>query len=153
MKFRILTMALLLAFSGLFYSCAEGSEADQAQDEMERETENALANVGADIRQESNDFETEFKDTRMKLDRRMEEMQRDMEDATEEERAEMQEEYNEMEAWGKDLDDRMNRVGNNMESGWKDFKGDVKNGWKDFSTDSRRVLDDIGRELDGDDMD
>ncbi|OAV45418.1 hypothetical protein [Lewinella sp. 4G2] len=148
MKIRMITMALLLAFAGVFYSCAEGSDVDQATDEMARETENALANVGAEIREESNEFEAEFKQTRSKIDRRMEEIEKDMENASAEAKAEMQEEWNELEAYGKDIDDRMNRVGNNMEAGWKDFKGDVKKGWNDFSKESRTTLNNIERSLD-----
>ena len=153
MKFRIFSLALLFAFAGLFVSCAEGSDADRVQDNMEQETENALANVGAEIRQESNEFEREFKETRMNLDRRMEEIERDMESASAEAIAEMQEEWNELDRWGKDIDNRMDRVGNRMEAGWKDFKGDINKGWKDFSMESRRTLDEIERELENEDMD
>jgi uncharacterized protein YjbJ (UPF0337 family) len=44
----------------------------------------------------------------------------------------------------------MDRVGDNMASGWKDFKGDVKDGWKDFTGESKKLLNKIERDLDSD---
>ena len=148
MKIRILTLALLLAISGAFYSCDNDGVVENEVEEAAAETENALSNLGAEVREESNEMERSFKDARMKLDRRMEEMERDMENASAEARAEMQEEYDELKAYGNDLDERMDRVGRNMEAGWKDFKGDVKRGWNDFSRDSKKLLNDIERDLD-----
>ena len=148
MKFRILTLALLLSLSGLFYSCAEGSDADRAADEIEMETENALSDLGAEVREESNEMERNFRDTRRNIDARLEEMERDMEGASAEARAEMQEEYDELEAYGREVDGYMDRVGNNFEAGWKDFKGDAKSGWADFKRDADRTMKNIERSLD-----
>ena len=148
MKIRILSLALLLSFSGLFYSCAENSPADNAADEIEMETENALANMGAEVREESNELDREFRDARANIDARMTELERDMEDASEEARMEMEEEYNELETYRDDIDARMDRVGNNMEAGWRDFKGDVNRGWADFKRESDELLTNVERTFD-----
>ena len=148
MKFRTVFMVLLLAFVGSFYSCSNDTEMGRETNEAIRETENAMSNLGAEIREESNEFERNFKEARMNIDRRMERIEADMENASAEAKAEMQEEWNELEAYGKKVDARMDRVGNNMEAGWKDFKGDVNKGWKDFSMESKNLLRDIERDLD-----
>ena len=148
MKTRFFTLALLFSLFGLFTACAPDANETDDPGELEYETEQALSNLGAEIREESNEMEVEFREARTNLDRRMEEMERDMENASAEARAEMEEEYNELKAYGDDLDARMDRVGNNMEAGWKDFKGDVNEGWKNFSRESREVLRDIERATD-----
>lgn len=148
MRTRFLTLAMIFSLGLFTYSCAEGSQADRDMDEVQQEVSQGMQNLGAEIREESNEFEAEFKEARMNISKRMEEIERDMEDASAEARAEMQEEYNELKAWGSDIDDRMDRVGNNMESGWENFKGDVSKGWKDFSKESRETLNDIERYFD-----
>ncbi len=148
MKFRIITLTLFLAIAGAFYSCSEGSDADRAADEMVAETENALANIGAEIKEESNEFATEFRDAQAVISQRMEAIEADMKTASGETKAELQEEWNKLETWSNEIDDRMNRVGDNLEKGWKDFTGDVKDGWKSFSQESKRLLNEIERDLD-----
>jgi|AntRauTorckE5430_2_1112549.scaffolds.fasta_scaffold00253_14 uncharacterized protein YicC (UPF0701 family) len=150
MKFRLLSLTLLLAISGAFYSCSDGSDADRAADEIANGAENVLANMGAELRTESDEFANEFKQARMKVDKRMAVVKADMENASEEAKADMQEELNQLEAYGNDIDSRMDRVGDNMASGWKDFKGDVKDGWKDFTGESKKLLNKIERDLDSD---
>lgn len=153
MKYRTLSLILFMVMSSFFYSCVENSNADRATDEMERETENAVANVGAEIREESEDFSMKFKETRTKISTRMEMIESDMEDASAEAKAEMQEEWNKLKSYREDIDGRMERVGDNMDRSWKNFKGDVKKGWNDFSTESRRTLEDIERDLESEDYD
>ena len=148
MKFRIITLALLLSFSGLFYSCAEGSPADNASDEIANETENAVANMGAEVREESNELDRNFRDARANIDARMTELERDMEGADDEMRMEMQEEYDELDGYRTDIDARMDRVGNNMEAGWRDFQGDVNQGWNDFKRESDDLLMNVERTFD-----
>ena len=148
MKIRTLSLALLLSMGGLFYSCAEGSPADNAADEVEMETENALQNMGAEVREESNEFERDFREARMSIDNRMEAIEADMENAGDEAKAEMEEEYAELEGYRDDLDRRMERVGANWESGWNDFEGDVERGWMDFKRESDELLTNIERSLD-----
>ncbi|THH41597.1 hypothetical protein [Neolewinella litorea] len=148
MKIRILSLALLLTFSGLFYSCAENSPADNAADEIEYETENALSNVGAEVRAQSDELEREFQDARTNIDARMTELERDMEGASEEARMEMEEEYNQLEAYRNDIDMRMERVGANWEAGWNDFEGDINQGWNDFRRESDELLTNIERTFD-----
>lgn len=148
MKFRIITLALLLSMSGIFYSCAENSPADNAADEIEAETENAVANVGAELREESNELERNFEEARMNVDRRMTEVETEMENATAEERAELEQEYNELEGYRTDIDARMDRVGRNFEDGWRDFEGDVERGWMDFKRESDELLTNVERTFD-----
>lgn len=148
MKIRILTLSLLLAISGAFYSCAQGSDADRAANEVVAETENALANLGTEITEESNEFEAEFKDAKANISKRMKAIEADMETASDDAKEDLKKEWNELEAWSRDIDNRMDRVGANMKSGWKDFKGDVKEGWKDFSKESGKLLKEIERNLD-----
>ncbi|NJB85219.1 vacuolar-type H+-ATPase subunit I/STV1 [Lewinella marina] len=148
MNIRILTLALLLSLSGFFYSCGENTAVDNAGDEIEYETENALSNVGAEVRAESDELEREFRDARTNIDARMSELERDMEGATEEARMEMEEEYNELEAYRNDIDMRMERVGANWEAGWNDFEGDINQGWKDFRRESDELLTNVERFFD-----
>lgn len=148
MKIRTITFFFLLAIMGTFYSCSEGSKADNAADEIARETENALANVGAEIRDESDTFSEKFKKARMNVDQRMEAIKADMGNASEEAKAEMQKELNELETYGNEIDARLARVGDNMSSGWKDFKGELKEGWKNFTSESEQLLNNIERDLD-----
>ncbi|MGB3801453.1 MAG: hypothetical protein WA952_16670 [Lewinella sp.] len=148
MKIRTLSLALLLSMGGLFYSCAENSPADNAADEVEYETENALSNMGAEVEEESNEFERDFREARTNIDNRMTEMEAEMEGASEEARMEMEEEYAEMEGYRDDLDRRMDRVGANWESGWNDFEGDVEQGWMDFKRESDELLTNVERSLD-----
>ena len=57
----------------------------------------------------------------------------DMENAGADAKAELQEEYNELKEWGNSIDERMDRVGDDMERGWENFEGDLKRGWNDFT--------------------
>jgi uncharacterized protein YicC (UPF0701 family) len=148
MNIRIFSFALILMLSGLFYSCAENSPADNEMDEIEAETENAISDMGAEIREEGQELDREFREARTNVSNRMSELERDMETASAEARAEMQEEYDELRTYRDDIDARMDRVGNNMEAGWRDFKGDVRQGWADFRTESNELLRDVERTFD-----
>lgn len=147
MNLRYLSFVFLIGVSVFFYGCAEGSQADRAADEIVRETENTLANVGTEIRRESNEFESKFKETRNNITTRMEAIERDMTDASETAKAEMQKELDKLASYRSKLDARMNRVGENMERGWNDFKGDLNKEWGEFSSASQQLLNDIEREL------
>lgn len=74
---------------------------------------------------------------------RMEEIEGEMKDANEETKASLQKEWDKLDGYRSILDARMEKVGDNMESGWKDFKGDVKKGWRDFSEKSEAFLEEI----------
>ncbi|MFT5999767.1 MAG: hypothetical protein ACI81P_002225 [Neolewinella sp.] len=148
MKFRILTLALLLTVSGVFYSCAEGSDVDRAADEMVVETENVLSDLGAQATEESDKLEAEFKEAKANLSKRMKALEADMDGVSDDVKQGMKEEFNVLQAWSHDIDNRMDRVGSNMESSWKSFKGDVTAGWKDFSKESGKLLKDIERNFD-----
>ncbi|WP_273444945.1 hypothetical protein [Neolewinella agarilytica] len=150
MKIKFLSLALLLALSTVFYSCADGSDADRAADEMVAETKNTMADVGAELKGESNELAREFENIHQKIDVRMEELEAEMEDANEETKARLQKEWDRLDDYRAKLDARMQKVGDNMESGWKDFKGDVKKGWRDFSEKSEAFLEEVEDSLDSD---
>ncbi len=148
MKIRTLSLALLLSMGTFFYSCGENTAVDNAADEVEYETENAMANMGAEVREESNEFERDFRDARMNIDNRMTEMEAEMENASGDAKMEMEQEYAELEGYRDDLDRRMDRVGANWEAGWNDFEGDVEQGWMDFKRESDELLNNVERSLD-----
>ncbi len=148
MKFKFLNLILLLTISTAFYTCAEGSEADQATEEMVSQAENTMADVGAELKDESDNLSREFTKARKKLSSRMEELESDMEDASEETKAELQKEWDSLENYRNKIDARMEKVGDNMQSGWANFKGDVKKGWGDFTAKSTDFLEEVEMAID-----
>ncbi len=148
MKIKFFSLALLLALSTAFYSCTDGSEADRTTDEMVAEAKKTMADVGAELKGESNELAQEFEDAHKKVDARMEAIEEEMKDATEETKASLQKEWDRLDNYRTGLDARMEKVGDNMESGWKDFKGDINKGWNDFTEKSGAFLEELEMALD-----
>lgn len=148
MKIKFLSFTLLLAFSTIFFSCGEGSTSDQATDEMARETENSFSTVGAELKGESDELAREFESFQGKINFRMEEIESELKDADEETKIKLQKQLDRLENYRSKLDARMGMVGDNMESGWKSFKGDIKNGWGEFAEKSEGFLEEVEMALD-----
>lgn len=144
-----LTPLFVLILSVTLSSCGDSNSAENAMEDMVEETEYTMSKAMAEVQQESKELADKLKAASGKVDTRMQEIEAEMEGASAVTKAELQQEYNKLEMVSKDLQDRMNRVGDDLEAGWENFKGDFKKGWKDFTAQTRKMLENVEQDLEG----
>lgn len=138
MKLNVFWVMLML-FAGLLTFTACGPEVDRQADEAADEMQDVGEAVGDEMQQETAELRQDMEEARVKVNNRIQELQADLEGATAEARADIQQEIDRLQAYSRTLDERMERLGQNMETGWDRFREDVRN-----------TLRDIDREIEGD---
>ena len=134
MRLKPLMFALLLLFSGAFVACDGASDGEYSGEAELEETGTAVEN---EWEAESAELGRDIDATRVRVDERINQLETDLETAGADARAEMEEELNELREYRTDLDRRTDRLGQNIEDGWANFRDE-----------SRRTLDNIERALD-----
>lgn len=122
MKFSLLKFSLILSISALtFFGCDQRSDTEKAVDKIEEAGES----VGDVFRTESEELQKDIEDLIDDIDDRMEGLESDLSEASDDAKSEIQEQIDNLKDQRKDLNSNLERLGQNIEDGWAEFKTNV----------------------------
>lgn len=130
---------MMMLFAGLLTFTACGPEVDREVDQAGEDIEDAGEAMGNEMEEETAELRRDMEEARVNVNNRIQELQADLDGATDEARADIQQEIDRLQAYSRTLDERMEQLGQNIESGWDQFRENARN-----------TLRDIDRELEGD---
>ena len=133
---------MLLGLTGLvmFSSCDNDSRAEEAAEDMEE--------VGEDMsdafRNEQQELRADIEEMKRDIDDKVAELENDLDGASDDASAEINEQIAKLKSWGATLDDRLDRMGDEIESGWDNFRNDVQNTLSEIERDWDDTFDNEG---------
>lgn len=113
---------LLFLFSLCFMACNDKTATEKAIDDLEETGDD----VGDIFRTEQEELRHDIKEAQEELSERMENIREDMKDATGDAKEEMNEQLSKLEAQSNELGEDLDRLGDQIADGWKDFRMNVK---------------------------
>jgi Skp family chaperone for outer membrane proteins len=117
-------LLLLLAVSGTLFITA--CESESATEQAAEDVEQAGEDMADAFRSEREELRADIEDMQEDINDKIADLESNLENASDEAAEEIKEQIEQLESWNTTLDDRLNRLGENVEDGWQDFRTDVE---------------------------